>query len=272
MYQYSTVQWVLFFYMYCFFGWVFESTYVSLKSHKFVNRGFMHGPMLPIYGFGAIIVLFATLPFKGNYVMQYIMGALAATLLEYFTGIVMEAIFKVRYWDYSNQKFNLNGHICLGSSIVWGFFSILLVNVIHKPIEQMLFWLHPEVRSVLVVLITLVSGADFTQSFKEAIELREVLSQLDRARDELEELKQRLERRVDVIAAVVDDEINQNIERFRDKKDEVRNDITEYRDVYIEKMRERRKVVLENVLNRHPTLHSERFKEVIEEIKKSRHM
>lgn len=250
MYQYSTVQWVLFFYIYCFLGWVFESTYVSLKSHRFVNRGFMHGPMLPIYGSGAIIVLFAVLPFKGNYVMQYFIGAFAATLLEYCTGLAMEAIFKVRYWDYSGQKFNLNGYICLSSTIAWGFFAVLLVNVIHKPIENLLFWLHPEVRSVLAVAVTLIAGADFTQAFREAIELRDILEQLEHAKGELEELKQRLEKRMD----------------------EIQNDITEYRDYHLEKLRNRRRKALETVLNRYPNLHSERFKEVIEEIKKSRHM
>jgi uncharacterized membrane protein len=229
--------------MYCFFGWIFETTYVSLKTHHFVNRGFLHGPFLPLYGSGAIMVLFVALPLKGNYVAQYIAGALTATLLEYFTGIVMEAIFKVRYWDYSDQKFNLKGYICLGSSVVWGFLTLLLVNVIHKPVEKLLFLLHPEVCSLLAVLLTILNAVDFTISFREAIQLRDMMFYLERAKDEFEDMKARMYRRMDVVAAVVDDEITQKIQ-------------------------DNRRRLVENILNRHPTLHSDRFHDMIEELKK----
>lgn len=99
----------------------FESTFVSLKSKKFVNRGFMRGPFLPIYGSGAIMMLVVSMPFQDNIFLTYIAGCIGATALELVTGVTMEALFKVRYWDYSNQKFNYKGHICLSSTIAWGF-------------------------------------------------------------------------------------------------------------------------------------------------------
>ena len=120
MYQYTVVQWLFFFYFYCFFGWCFESTYVSLKSKRPVNRGFMRGPFLPLYGSGGIMMLLVSRPFQDNLVMVFIAGCVGATVLEYVTGVVMEALFKVRYWDYSNQKFNFQGHICLSSSQAGG--------------------------------------------------------------------------------------------------------------------------------------------------------
>ena len=138
MHVYSAGQWVLLFFFYCFCGWVWESCYVSLCQRHWVNRGFLRGPLLPIYGSGAIIILFATLPVAGNLWLVWLLGMLAATALEYVTGAVMEALFKVRYWDYSDKKCNLNGYICLSSSIAWGFFSILLVRFIHPPIGRLL--------------------------------------------------------------------------------------------------------------------------------------
>ena len=126
MYTYNWYQWLAFFYIYCFFGWIFESTYVSLKQKHFVNRGFLRLPMLPLYGSGAVMMLWVSLPVKNNLFLVYISGVIAATALEYVTGYVMEQLFKVRYWDYSSQKFQVHGYICLSSSIAWGFLTILM--------------------------------------------------------------------------------------------------------------------------------------------------
>lgn len=111
MYSYSFIQWLLFFYIYCFVGWCIESTIVSVDSRKFVNRGFVRGPVLPIYGFGAIVILFVTIPVKESPVLVYVLGAIGTTILEYITGWLMERMFKMKYWDYSDCKFNLKGYI-----------------------------------------------------------------------------------------------------------------------------------------------------------------
>ena len=193
MYTYSFAQWLLFFYIYCFLGWCFESSYVSLKQRHAVNRGFLHGPMLPIYGSGAIIVLFAALPFKDSPISVYFMGMIAATLLEYVVGDAMERIFRVRYWDYSYQRFNLNGHICLSSSIAWGFFSILMVYKLHKPFEAMVLSLPLFYCEAISFFITLIAGADFMASLKTALDIRDVIIQAERMREELEHMRRRIE-------------------------------------------------------------------------------
>lgn len=107
IYTFST--WLFFFYFYCFLGWVWETCYVSVLKAKWVNRGFMRGPFLPIYGSGAIVVLIFTLPFRTNAGLVFLVGMTSATLLEYFTGVVMEKMFHVRYWDYSSQRLCLQG-------------------------------------------------------------------------------------------------------------------------------------------------------------------
>ena len=136
MYEYTWYQWLTFFFIYCFFGWIFESTYVSAKTGRFVNRGFLRLPLLPLYGTGAVMMLWVSLPVKDNLLLVYLTGVIAATLLEYVTGWGMERLFKMKYWDYSNQRFNVKGYICLSSSIAWGFLTILLTEVIHRPIER----------------------------------------------------------------------------------------------------------------------------------------
>ncbi len=197
MIQYKAFQWLFFFYLYCFFGWCFESAYVSLKSGKPVNRGFMRGPFLPLYGSGAIMMLVVSMPFQDHVFLTYIAGVIGATVLEYITGVMMEALFKVRYWDYSNQKFNFQGHICLSSSIAWGFLTILMTRVIHRPVERFAMMIPGNVLFPVTMLLTVYIVVDFTLSFKAAMELRDILAKMQRLKEEIE----RLQRRLDVIIA-----------------------------------------------------------------------
>ena len=209
MHVYSAGQWVLLFFFYCFCGWVWESCYVSVCQRRWVNRGFLRGPLLPIYGSGAIIILFVTLPVAGNLWLVWLLGMLAATALEYVTGAAMEALFKVRYWDYSRQKFNLNGHICLSSSIAWGFFSILLVKFIHPPIGRLLADVPSWLVDPLALVLTAVFTVDVVQSVQAALDLREMLSRLTEENEEL----RRLAKRAEVAAAFAEDDLR----RFREK-------------------------------------------------------
>ncbi|MEG2597198.1 MAG: putative ABC transporter permease, partial [Oscillospiraceae bacterium] len=125
---YTISQWLLFFFVYCLIGWIWETCFTSIKQRKFVNRGFLYGPILPIYGFGAIIILLLTLPVKENFLLIFLFGMIGATALEFVTGAAMERIFHMRYWDYSKQPLNVNGYICFKCSLGWGFFSIILVK------------------------------------------------------------------------------------------------------------------------------------------------
>ncbi len=202
MIQYKAFQWLFFFYLYCFFGWCFESSYVSLKSGRLVNRGFMRGPFLPLYGSGAIMMLIVSSPFQDNILLTYIAGVIGATALEYITGVTMEALFKVRYWDYSKQPFNFQGHICLSSSIAWGFLTILMTRIVHRPVEQFVLLIPGSLLFPLTMLLTIYIVVDFTLSFKAAMEIRDLLDKMQKLKEEVE----RLQRRLDVIIAFNDAE------------------------------------------------------------------
>lgn len=209
MHIYSTGQWVLLFFFYCFCGWVWECCYVSLRQRRWVNRGFLQGPLLPIYGSGAIIILFATLPVADRLPLIWLLGMLAATVLEYVTGAVIERLFQVRYWDYSNQKWNLNGHICLTSSVAWGFFSILLVRFLHPPVARLLADIPTWLVDPLSIVLTSAFTVDAVRSVQAALDLKEVLSKLAEENEEL----RRLARRAEVAAAFAEDDLR----RFRER-------------------------------------------------------
>jgi len=297
MYQYTITQWLFFFYFYCFFGWIFESTYVSVKSRRFVNRGFMRGPFLPIYGSGAIMMLVVSMPFQDNLILTYLAGCVGATALELITGIAMESLFKVRYWDYSNQRFNYKGHICLSSTVAWGFLTIFMTEFLHKGVEKVIMTVPYHVITCITAVVTVYIIIDFTLSFKAAMDLRDILIGLDRAKAEME----RIQKRLDVLVAVASDEIETRRQESSMRMDElmgsiedkfgaikeriklnpsefmedVREEIGELRSRYtIEKehrmqFRRLKDFYQRNMIKGNPTMYSKHFGEALEELKKA---
>ena len=229
MHVYTTGQWVLLFFFYCFCGWVWESCYVSLCQRRWVNRGFLHGPLLPIYGSGAILILFVTLPVEDSLVLIWLLGMLAATALEYVVGAAMEKIFRVRYWDYSKHRFNLNGHICLSSSIAWGFFSILLVRFLHPPVGRLLGDIPSWCVDPLALVLTVAFTVDVVRSVQAALDLREMLTKLTEENEDL----RRLAKRAEVAAAFAEDDLRRFRERTEVEKlllqDRIQAEIAEQR-------------------------------------------
>ena len=192
MQSYHLTQWVLFFFIYSFIGWVWEGCFVSGRKPRWVNRGFMYGPMLPIYGFGALAVLISTITVRDSIPLIFLFGMVGATLLEYVTGAVMGRLFNVKYWDYSNQKFNLNGYICLTSSLGWGLFSVLLVKFVHVPIEGAVLKIPTIIAEGIAFVLTVAAAVDVTQSFNDAMDLKRILAQLEESKKQIRKIQEKL--------------------------------------------------------------------------------
>ncbi|WP_370831755.1 putative ABC transporter permease [Clostridium sp.] len=193
MHIYTLHKWLLLFYLYCFIGWIWESCYVSLKKHKWINRGFLKGPLLPIYGSGAVVVLISTLTVENNLLLVFVIGMISATILEYITGVAMEKLFHVRYWDYSKEPFNINGHICLISSLAWGVFSVLLVTFVNPNIERLVIIIPNGISEVISYIITVFITIDAVQSFNEAMDLKKILIKFTERNDAINNIKKRIE-------------------------------------------------------------------------------
>ena len=206
--QYSLYEWLIFFYIYSFFGWIFESVYVSLRKKRWVNRGFLLGPFLPIYGGGAVMMLFVSEPFKSNLILTYFAGTVGATLLELVTGMVMESIFKVRYWDYSDRKYNYKGYICLESAVLWGFFTIAMNQAVHPALLRLLAAVPALPLHVVFGIVSVFLVFDIISSVKEALDLRDMLEKMESLREEM----LRLRRRADVVIACLDDSWREFVE------------------------------------------------------------
>ena len=266
MESYSVLQWMFFFYFYCFAGWCIESAYVSVKERKLTNRGFMRGPFLPLYGSGAVMMLVVSMPFRENLIMTYVAGCIGATVLEYVTGVTMEALFKVRYWDYSNQKFNFQGHVCLGTTLAWGLLTILMTKVVHIPVEQLVFSIPDRALKVSTYILTIYIVADFSLSFKAAIDLRNILVKMEQVKEEMVHIQKRLN---DIFA-----QVNHGMENYRTAFSEsvsaAREELTEGMAVRFEDVKsgvEARLETLKNMLLTKPTEYVESVKEEFLELK-----
>lgn len=178
MTKYSFLQIIDFFMIYCFLGWIWETCYVSIKQKKLINRGFLHGPVIPIYGFAAMSVLSATLPFKAHLWAVFIAGFLAASAMELVTGITMEALFGVRYWDYRRYKLNIKGYVSLPTSTVWGLFSVLLIKFLHTNVESLVLGMNQLTTEIVTMVLACIMSADFALASREALDLKELLKHI----------------------------------------------------------------------------------------------
>jgi uncharacterized membrane protein len=137
------------------------------------------------------------LPVRKNLIWIFLLGMTGATVLEYVTGDVMERLFHVRYWDYSKQPLNVNGHICLGVSLAWGVFSILLVHFLHSPVEQLVFAIPPRSADALSMLLTVLFAVDTTKSVQSALDLKSLLNSMSASSQHLAGVEQRLRQTIE---------------------------------------------------------------------------
>lgn len=127
----------LYFVFYSFCGWLWETCYCSFKERHYVPRGFLYGPICPIYGVGFLLMVLFFAPFKDNLVVFYFVAVIVMTAWEYFVGWFLEATTHIKYWDYSDRRFNIKGRVCLEVSLFWGIMSYVAVFLIHPPVARL---------------------------------------------------------------------------------------------------------------------------------------
>ena len=200
-------------------------------------------------------------------------------MLEFFTGMVMESLFHVRYWDYSHLKFNVKGYICPVASLCWGVFSIMMVKVVHIPIEEVILKIPMAIADGLAFVLTVVAAVDFTQSFNEAMDMKKMLAQLDETKVQIRKLQERIRE--------ASEEMSEKLRTAAagDRSEKLRTaagDVPEKLRLELAELKENAAKELQKILSRsdethagamkqlrrNPTAASSRFKDVLEELKK----
>lgn len=167
------------FFIYAFLGWCTEVSYAALVTGTFVNRGFLNGPVCPIYGFGVVIVLTCLTPLAGSLPLLFLGSVVLTSALEWLTGFALEKLFHQRWWDYSDEPFNLSGYICLRFAIAWGFACMFVVKLLH-PTVLLFIRIVPQVLGVvLLAVMGAVMAVDLAATVSTIIKLNRRLAQID---------------------------------------------------------------------------------------------
>lgn len=167
------------FFIYAFLGWCTEVSYAALVTGKFVNRGFLNGPVCPVYGFGVVIVLAGLSPLEDNLLLLFLGSLVLTSALEWLTGFVLEKLFHQRWWDYSDQPFNLSGYVCLRFSVAWGFACLFVVKLLHPTVLLFIRLIPRPLGLALLVLLGGVMAVDLTATVSSIVKLNRRLEQID---------------------------------------------------------------------------------------------
>ena len=172
---------------YSFLGWVCESVYCSIPAGHFINRGFLSGPLCPVYGCGALLVIFFLSPFTGNIPLLFITAMIVTSILEYITGWALETLFHTKWWDYSSHRFNLHGRVCLLNSTLFGLLAVVMMTLIHPPVRQLIFSLHGLALCITSSALMALFLSDLVTTVISMIKLSGKLAQLQQIAGELRE-------------------------------------------------------------------------------------
>jgi len=191
--------------VYSFIGWTLETIYCSILSQKFIYRGFLVGPVCPIYGFGALGIVLVLWPFKNHPELIFIFGTIMTSVLEYAVSFLLEKIFKKSWWDYSDRKFNINGRVCLLNSSFFGGLSLLLIYVLHPLSGRLLAGIPETLLPYLAAVLVLVFAIDLFVSVRNALDFNREMYKLSELTDIIERKR---------------DELKSSMDAFRDEQKE----------------------------------------------------
>lgn len=158
--HYSLYQLLFFFVIYSVGGWCLEVAYHVVTMGEFVNRGFLNGPYCPIYGFGMLFVIVLLMPLKEQPLLLFAGSVALTTLLEFLTGFVLERVFHDKWWDYSEEPFNVKGYICLKFSLLWGVACMMAVDIIHVFFDRLVAFVPLPVGTVVLFIMLAVMLSD----------------------------------------------------------------------------------------------------------------
>lgn len=238
--------WFLFFIIYSVLGWIAETLYCSVPQGHFVERGFLRGPLCPIYGVGALILLFVLEPIE-NWILIFLLSFLLTSILEYITSYAMERVFKMRWWDYSGHFLNINGRVCLLNSTLFGLLALVLTKIIHPFIETHVASIPENILHPLAFLFGGLFLVDFIVSIHASFRLKNHLEKLRETQEHIKEelakyqqgIKERLmEGREDILEQLVEGKEN-ILEQLAESRENLKESLETKKEAVLGEGRER---------------------------------
>lgn len=255
----------LIFILFSFIGWISEVIYVGVTSaHKFVNRGFLHGPLCPVYGFGGVVILMLPPSLYATWIPLFFASMILCTIVEYFVSWLMEKLFHTRWWDYSHYKIQLNGRICLLNSILFGFLGVVVIHFVYPLMIDLLNSLGQKVINVSGVIILAVLSVDIFFTVRKLVDFANVMKKL---KELGETLNSHYGQEEWFKKGSFMDMINSVIERADNRKEEFNQKILEK----IDKVQNLHLPSVELFIKKFPSIKSTKYKDELNMIKEKIH-
>lgn len=247
------------FFIYAFLGWCTEVVYAGANQGVFVNRGFLNGPLCPIYGCGILTVLVILLPLRENLAILFVGSFLLTSALELVTGFLMEKLFHQRWWDYTEEPFNIGGYVCLRFSLLWGAACVLIVDVIHPLILRAMALIPDSISAPVLFVFSAIFITDIVVTVLTVAKLNQRLHEID-------EVAHAIRKVSDAIGTVAAD----GTIAIVDTNEKLRTDLHDKR----EELRVKRRELIgqlhaeqKRLLHAFPDIQSRLHRETMEEIK-----
>lgn len=178
--EHNIAVYFLYFIILAILGWIMEVTLQLVQKHKFSNRGFLIGPYCPIYGCGGVLITLALSNLSGHPVALFSTAILICGVLEYLTSYLMEKIFNARWWDYSNNKFNINGRVCLETIIPFGILGLVLIYLINPFVFDSLSKVPTNVLNIIAIIVAILFSLDLITSLTVISNVKKATKKFDK--------------------------------------------------------------------------------------------
>lgn len=255
----------LIFILFSFIGWISEVIYVGVTSaHKFVNRGFLHGPLCPVYGFGGVMILMLPPSLYKTWIPLFFASMILCTIVEYFVSWLMEKLFHTRWWDYSHYKIQLNGRICLLNSILFGFLGVAVIHFVYPLMIDLLNSLGQTLINISGMIILAVLSVDIFFTVRKLVDFANVMKKL---KEFGETLNSHYGQEEWFKKGSFMEMINSVIERAENRTEEFSQKILEK----IDKVQNLHLPSVEPFLKKFPSIKSTKYKEELNMIKEKFH-
>ena len=204
-----------FFLIYSCTGWCLEVIFAAATTGQLVNRGFLNGPVCPIYGFGMVIVLFTLTPLQDSVLLLYIGGVILPSALELVGGWALYKLYHTRWWDYSDYPFNIGGYICLEFSLLWGVGTLIVMKLVHPIIADAVAFIPPLVGLILMFLLYVLYAADTIATAFAASDLARDLDALENVADSMHAVSDAMTELLGTNAMAMDQKMDESRLQFK---------------------------------------------------------
>ena len=212
---FSLYQVFAYFLIYSCLGWCLEVIYAAVTTGNLINRGFLNGPVCPIYGFGMVIVLFALTPLSHSLLLLYLGGVILPSALELVGGWALYKLYHTRWWDYSDYPFNIGGYICLEFSLLWGVGTLIVMKLVHPIIADAVALIPPLVGLVLMFLLYAIYAADTIATAFAASDLARDLDALEKVADSMHAVSDAMTELLGTNAMAMDQKMDESRLQFK---------------------------------------------------------